>query len=453
MTTHVFAGPTITPAQIRALLPDAMLHPPVAHGDLLRLGLNAGDRVLIIDGLWHQSAPVRHKEILLLLSRGICVFGAASMGALRAAELAPYGMVGIGQIFRAFRDGSLDADDEVAVLQGTDNRPLTLALVNVRQMLRTAVEAGRITQAQALALADVAAGLPYGRRSRTALGRAAADHNLREAYEAAQSGECGLPHDQKREDAECALRLLARGASTPASHPAWAGEPWETSFVRAWRAVREPAGSCGLPFLALLQHQQLYDPQFPSRWRGHVLSKLLGKAPVSVCGSMVEDWAAERGLAVRDLSDEQVQYWLTPDEIHRPGQREKLVLILVRSARLDDSWPVLPCSPQEAAGLFDPHRGTEEDVRDAMRTNAAHQADHPQHTLAHLNPARLAAHLLQGWGLALDSGPRQRDAAAGDRGLRSFHAAVEICRSFYLGALTKDSSAVATAGASASSRT
>ena len=51
------------------------------------------------------------------MSQGIHVFGSASMGALRA-ELCPFGMVGVGRIFEAYRDGELEDDDEVAVIHG-----------------------------------------------------------------------------------------------------------------------------------------------------------------------------------------------------------------------------------------------------------------------------------------------------------------------------------------------
>ena len=75
----------------------------------------ASRRIAIIDGYFERMAAVWHKEILLALERGIAVWGAASMGALRAAELAPFGMIGVGAIYRAFARGALDADDEVAV--------------------------------------------------------------------------------------------------------------------------------------------------------------------------------------------------------------------------------------------------------------------------------------------------------------------------------------------------
>src|SRR5688572_32760283 len=53
-----------------------------------------------------------------LFRSGVRVFGAASMGALRAAELQPFGMIGVGQVFQAYRRGHLTDDDEVAVAHG-----------------------------------------------------------------------------------------------------------------------------------------------------------------------------------------------------------------------------------------------------------------------------------------------------------------------------------------------
>ncbi|WP_405996227.1 TfuA-like protein [Streptomyces sp. NBC_00986] len=66
------------------------------------------------------------------------------MGALHAAELAPYGMVGIGRVLRGFRDGFLDAEHEVAVLQGPDDRAFTQALVNLRFTWAVGVRVGHV---------------------------------------------------------------------------------------------------------------------------------------------------------------------------------------------------------------------------------------------------------------------------------------------------------------------
>ena len=118
MTVHVFVGPTLDIRAARQLLPDATFLPPVSQGDVLRSATRRPTAIGIIDGRFHDVPAVWHKEILWALSRGIPVYGSASMGALRAAELAPYGMRGVGKIFEAYHSGLLNDDDEVAVAHG-----------------------------------------------------------------------------------------------------------------------------------------------------------------------------------------------------------------------------------------------------------------------------------------------------------------------------------------------
>jgi len=138
----VYVGPTLAAAEVRALLPDADVRGPVAVGDVLRiLGEHAARRVrigriAIIDGYFERMAAVWHKEILLAIEAGIEVWGAASMGALRAAELAPFGMRGIGTIYERFASGELVADDEVAVAHLPAEygyRCTSVALVDLRE--------------------------------------------------------------------------------------------------------------------------------------------------------------------------------------------------------------------------------------------------------------------------------------------------------------------------------
>jgi hypothetical protein len=141
--TVVFVGPTLAAAEVRARLPGAIVRPPAAVGEILDLALARARpaRIALIDGYFEGMAAVWHKELLLALERGIAVFGAASMGALRAAELARFGMIGTGAIYRAFARGELVADDEVAVAhlpaeQGY--RAVSDALVNIRFALARA---------------------------------------------------------------------------------------------------------------------------------------------------------------------------------------------------------------------------------------------------------------------------------------------------------------------------
>ena len=110
MNVYIFTGPTLSPHDVCAEL-DAVCLPPVSQGDVYRAGLSGPLAIGIIDGYFESVPAVWHKEILWALTQGIHVFGSASMGALRAVELASFGMVGIGKIFEAFRDGTLEDDD------------------------------------------------------------------------------------------------------------------------------------------------------------------------------------------------------------------------------------------------------------------------------------------------------------------------------------------------------
>ena len=101
--TVVFAGPTVTADEVRSHLPDAMVLPPAGCGDVLRACRLSPRRILMIDGFFQFRPAPWHKEILAALEWGVEVWGSSSMGALRAAELWPFGMEGHGRIFEQYR--------------------------------------------------------------------------------------------------------------------------------------------------------------------------------------------------------------------------------------------------------------------------------------------------------------------------------------------------------------
>src|SRR5215471_17937656 len=142
----VFLGPTLPRDEARALL-DATYRPPVQQGDVAALVPQQPDAVVIVDGFFSWVPSVWHKEILWALEQGITVLGASSMGALRAAELHEFGMVGFGDVYADFAEGRLHDDDEVAVVHASEEhgfRPLSDAMVNIRATMRAAVDAGVI---------------------------------------------------------------------------------------------------------------------------------------------------------------------------------------------------------------------------------------------------------------------------------------------------------------------
>lgn len=149
--TFVFLGPTLPLDAAQALCPTAVFLPPAQMGDVYTLVRRSRPgRIAIIDGYFERVAAVWHKEILFALERGVEVLGAASMGALRAAELHPFGMIGVGRVFTAYKTGRLLDDDEVAIAHGPAEfgyPRASEAMVNLRHGLARARSA-RIVSAR-----------------------------------------------------------------------------------------------------------------------------------------------------------------------------------------------------------------------------------------------------------------------------------------------------------------
>ncbi|SFU14732.1 hypothetical protein SAMN05444141_11055 [Pseudovibrio denitrificans] len=149
MSAVVFVGPSLSLAEAKSIL-DASFQPPVSQGDVYRAVERGARFIGIIDGFFEQVPAVWHKEILWALSQGVHVYGASSMGALRAAELVPFGMVGIGKVFQAFHDAKLEDDDEVAIAHGPAELgypKLSEAMVNIRATLERAEKENVISKA------------------------------------------------------------------------------------------------------------------------------------------------------------------------------------------------------------------------------------------------------------------------------------------------------------------
>jgi len=226
MTAIIFAGPTLPPALQPVLECAIEWRPPVRQGDVYRAALTRPSVIGIIDGYFEFVPTVWHKEILWAMAQGIHVFGAASIGALRAAELDTFGMRGIGRIYEAFRDGILEDDDEVAVLHGPEELgypPLTEAMVTIRATFDEAARAGVLAPEVAAQLTAVAKSLFYKERTYEAVLERGAASGLPAGL--LQALAAWLPCnriDQKRIDAEALLATIrAHLAAAPpcsASH-------------------------------------------------------------------------------------------------------------------------------------------------------------------------------------------------------------------------------------------
>ncbi|MFD1747496.1 TfuA-like protein [Rhizobium helianthi] len=163
----VFIGPSLPDATQFATTGTRIL-PPAEQGDVYRAVSKGAAVIGIVDGLFEHVAPVWHKEILYALTRGCSVLGASSMGALRAVECAPYGMMGIGRIFEEYRDGIRVDDGDVALQHGPKDigyAALTVPLVNVDATLANAQNLGLLSSADANHLASVARSIFFKQRT------------------------------------------------------------------------------------------------------------------------------------------------------------------------------------------------------------------------------------------------------------------------------------------------
>ncbi|MCG8508591.1 MAG: tfuA protein [Rhodospirillales bacterium] len=211
MKTYIFTGPSLPPADAQAEL-DAVFLPPVSEGDILRLMDRKPAVIGIIDGFFENIPAVWHKEILFAISRGVHVYGAASMGALRAAELQPFGMIGVGAVFEAFASGQLEDDDEVAVLHGPAELGypmLSEAMVNIRRTLSDAHADDVISLDSRARMENIAKSLIY--KERTYHNILSLSRRTDMPKKDLDGFEAWLPRgraDQKKEDALQLLKIL-----------------------------------------------------------------------------------------------------------------------------------------------------------------------------------------------------------------------------------------------------
>jgi len=145
----VYLGPTLNREEASKIL-DADYRDPAKKGDFLRLSHTSEEKKYVgfIDGVFLHDYPPSPIEVYHLATRkNIELIGASSLGALRAVELEKFGMKGIGKIFQLFKNGILNADDEVAVTFVRDKNILqSEALIDIRFNLFLAYKKGIITK-------------------------------------------------------------------------------------------------------------------------------------------------------------------------------------------------------------------------------------------------------------------------------------------------------------------
>jgi hypothetical protein len=184
---------------------------PAGQGDIARAVVEGATVIGLVDGRYEDVAAPWHKEILYAIEQGVQVFGAASMGALRAAECAEFGMIGVGAVFERYRTGELTDDAAVAQVHGPEELgylPLSEALVNVEATIARFRQMRAVTEAEAERLDASARALFFKERTYP---RILADAGLDKGERGKRLAElirrCKV--DVKREDALILLGYVA----------------------------------------------------------------------------------------------------------------------------------------------------------------------------------------------------------------------------------------------------
>ncbi|HTZ44683.1 MAG TPA: TfuA-like protein [Jatrophihabitans sp.] len=440
----MYVGPTLAAQRVAAELPGAIIHPPIEHGDLMRVPWSADDVVVIVDGYYHQTGAVRHKEVLQLLADRVTVIGCASMGALRAAELHTLGMIGNGVVFGMYRDGVIDGDDEVAVAHGEepDYRRFGEPLVNVRHAVSAAHEAQVLSADEADRVIAAARSIPYTARSWRAIEHtyAATDESAADTFDRLRAFLASHPDDAdiKAADAIDTLSRLdeiinpARGRGVE-----WSlSKGWRSHSLYGWRAaftgtaVQDVHVSHG----EVLRYCQLYRADFPDRWQRFALAQI-EKSQSAQAGGAAEhdptagalDAAARHGVAADTVRPRHLRTWLTSREAADLPRRDALVRMLVRSYRpprkdydLMTEWSSLTADPTTRAAVAECHQ-----------VNAEVASWEAGQTVNHLRYSTLRDHLVSTWQLA-DEDDETLLAAARDRGFSMIEDAVAAARLYFL---------------------
>jgi hypothetical protein len=158
----LFVGPTLHGEARSDVANGIERRAPAAQGDIAKAVLDGATAIGFVDGRYEDVAAPWHKEILYALSEGVSVLGGGSLGALRAAECAAFGMIGVGEIFSRYARGELVDDSDVAQLHAPAElgfAPLTEALVNVEETFRRLRDGDLLEERAASELGRTARGM------------------------------------------------------------------------------------------------------------------------------------------------------------------------------------------------------------------------------------------------------------------------------------------------------
>ncbi len=217
----IFIGPSISKQDASAVFGNALYLPPVSQGDVYKVCQEYTPRLIgIVDGYFETQPAVWHKEILYALSKGIHVVGASSMGALRAAEMRTYGMVGIGEVYEAYASNLIEDDDEVTIVHAPDMlqyMQLSEAMVNIRKTVAVATQQKIVPPTIGEYIINLAKSMHYKQRCYPRIEQMActAHESLQQFFKWVKHNACNAKYDDAVLMLEYCKNFLANGYDAP----------------------------------------------------------------------------------------------------------------------------------------------------------------------------------------------------------------------------------------------
>ncbi|RSN72799.1 MAG: TfuA-related McrA-glycine thioamidation protein [Thermoproteota archaeon] len=213
MKAVIFTGPSLSKEEAKLIFENATYLPPIKRGDAEK-ALERGAKIIgIIDGVFHQDVAISPREIFEVLKKGVIVVGGSSMGALRAAELDEFGMIGVGKIYEMYKSGEIESDDEVALIfNPLTLEPLSEPLINIRLTFKRILENKLIDKKTIDSLFDIAKELYFPKRNYNTILEIAVKRNIideitaNKVYSIIQKNKI----DQKRLDAIEVVKTVKR---------------------------------------------------------------------------------------------------------------------------------------------------------------------------------------------------------------------------------------------------
>ncbi len=202
-----FVGPSLPYAA--AAFPALDVRPPAARGDLLAAAREGATLIGFVDGRFGDRFAVSPTEVRQSARRGARILGAASMGALRAAEC-PGFIEPVGGIAAAFIRGDLQDEDEVACAYDPHSFVrVSYPLINLRAALRLAADRSRDVSAHCASIIAELKALSFDARTPDAVREIVRRAAGGAAVAMVEVALCDPASDEKGRDAACLLRTLA----------------------------------------------------------------------------------------------------------------------------------------------------------------------------------------------------------------------------------------------------